>query len=123
MSFECDPIAVAEMLVHECAHHYFHLSSRLEPVDDGTDHSLYFSPVKNTGRPIDKILLAYHAFANVLIFYRTCLASDIQDHGYCRRNATELVPQLKQLESALRETTALTETGNSLWLPLAERTG
>ena len=109
------------MLVHECSHQYYHLLTRLGPVDDGSDTTLAYSPVKNTGRPISMILLAYHAFANVELFYRHCQAAGLEDEGYCANNQEGLKPQLEQLEQALSATDALTELGQALWEPLAER--
>lgn len=121
LSFPCEPAALAEMLVHECSHQYFHQIRALGGVDDGSDDELHYSPVKQTGRPIRKILLAYHAFANVLLMYRRFLAGKVADDGYCQRNLDDLVPQLQQMESALRSTTALTASGRALFEPLAER--
>src|SRR5437660_1381825 len=41
-------MSLAETLVHEASHQYFYLLSRLEPVDDGTDKNLYYSPFAGT---------------------------------------------------------------------------
>jgi hypothetical protein len=121
LSFDCGPFAIAEMLIHECAHQYFFLLARTGPVEDGTDPKLYYSPLKDTGRPIQMILTGYHAFANILLFYRACQTAKIRDNGYCARNEAALVPQLRQLEDALRQSKALTQVGQSLWFPLAAR--
>ena len=118
VSYPAPPAALAEMLVHECSHLTFQIVTRLGDVDDGTDQTLYYSPVKQTGRPIDRILLAYHAFANLVLFYRTCLASGIDDDGYCERNEKATLPQLEMLEEALGTTTALTPIGRALFEPL-----
>lgn len=120
ISYPAPPAAVAEMLVHECSHLTFQILTRLGDVDDGTDSTLYYSPVKQTGRPISRILLAYHAFANVLLFYRFCLGSGIDDDGYCERNERATIPQLEQLEEALERTNALTQFGRALYEPLRE---
>ncbi|MEO1367644.1 MAG: HEXXH motif-containing putative peptide modification protein, partial [Acidobacteriota bacterium] len=112
--------ALAEILVHECSHQYFQQLRWLSPLHDRNDPTEYFSPVKGRPRPIDKILLAYHAFANVLIMNRTLL-----DRGaggdYCRRNQEELVDQLSTLELALEGSSALTESGRALFEPLVPR--
>jgi HEXXH motif-containing protein len=122
LSFGGDPMALAEMLVHEGTHQYFYLATRLGPIDDGSDPTLYYSPVKRCGRPIHFITLAYHAFANVMLFYRECQDRGFDTpEGYVRRNVDELVPQLRQLQDALETTKALTVVGRSLWEPLAER--
>lgn len=121
MSFPASPVQHAEMLVHEATHQYFYLLSRLGPIVDPRHTAQYYSPVKRTKRPLDRILLAYHAFANVLLFYRACLRRGIRDKGYCRRNEATTIPQLMELDRILRSTTALTPLGHALWQPLAAR--
>jgi HEXXH motif-containing protein len=119
-SFNCTPPALAEMLVHESTHQYFHMVTRLGPVDDGSDQNYYYSPIKRMDRKIYYILLAYHAFANVVLFCRECLQAGYADEdGYFAKNEVQLMPQLMQLEAALRKTQALTPLGRSLWEPLA----
>lgn len=116
--------ALAEMLVHETTHLYFHLLTRVRPVHDGSDPKEYYSPIKRRGRPIHFILVAYHAFANVLLFYRLCLESGYADpDGYVARNERELVPQLRQLDDALNTTKALTPIGRAMWEPLTSLIG
>jgi HEXXH motif-containing protein len=119
VSFPASAAAHAEMLVHECSHLNYQILARLGEVDDGSDNALYFSPVKQMGRRIDRILLAYHAFANVMLFYRDCLAANIRDEGYCERNEKATMPQLKMLDEALQATRALTPLGRALYEPLA----
>jgi hypothetical protein len=113
---------LAEMLVHESAHQYYYLVTRLQPVDDGSDLTLYYSPIKACGRPIHYIHLAYHAFANVLLLGRVSAANGFPDPTrHFARNEEQLLPQLEQLEKALNETDALTTVGFALWQPLSER--
>ena len=121
VSFPARREALAEMLVHEASHQYFRLATHFQDVDDGTDDQLYYSPVKGTGRPIRFILMAYHAFANVLLYYRACRAVGAGFQDYFDENEESLVPELRQLESALRETRALTPAGHALWRPLSKR--
>lgn len=120
VSFPAPAAALAEMLVHESSHLTYQIATRLGDVDDGSDQALYFSPVKQTGRPIDRILLAYHAFANVLLFYRDCQATGIDDDGYCERNERATIPQLELLEEPLLKTKALTPIGRALFHPLRD---
>jgi HEXXH motif-containing protein len=108
------------MLIHEATHQYFHLLARYGALDDGTGE-MYFSPIKGTERPVNMILLAYHAFGNVLLFYRLCRRKRLKDAGYCRKNELQLLPQLRKLEEALVHTNALTPLGEALWRPLAVR--
>jgi HEXXH motif-containing protein len=54
------------MLIHECSHQYFHMLQWCTGiVKEGAPP--VFSVVKDTRRPLDKVLLAHHAFANVLL--------------------------------------------------------
>ena len=121
VSFPSKPIMVAEMLVHEASHQYFHIATRFRPVHDRSDRRLYHSPVKGESRPIDAILLAFHAFANVLLFYRSCIESGVEDQGYCERSATRHRSELEPMLDYLRLPNSLTETGRLLWEPLASR--
>ena len=120
MSIRNGPVALAEMLVHETTHQYYYLVTRLGPVDDGRDPELYYSPAKQRGRPIHYILIAYHAFANVLLFSQQCLMNGYDDpDGYLHRNVAALSEWMVHFETALRATRALTPLGKALWLPLA----
>lgn len=120
ISFRVGPVQLAEMLVHETTHQYYYLLSRYGPVDDGGDQQLYYSPAKECGRPIHYILIAYHAFANVLLFSRRCLAGTNEDKdGYLRHNVNVLSGWMQSFERALQRTRALTDVGRALWLPLA----
>lgn len=118
-SFPVEPVAFAEVLVHECSHQYLNWLSRLGPLVSGSDTTLYFSPVKQQPRSLINILVAYHAFANVLIFYRLCLASGLADGGYSSSHERKLIPQLEELEVPLRTTGGLTPLGDALWRPAA----
>lgn len=121
-SINCSVEAYAEMLVHESSHQYLYLLTRLGPVDDGSDEKGYYSPIKERDRPIGYILIAFHAFANVLLFGRDCLKNTTGlDADYFLQNEDFLLPRLKILEDGLASTNALTDIGYSLWQPLSER--
>ena len=107
----------AEMLVHEAAHQYFLLISRLGPVDDGTDAALYYSPLVGRERPLNRVLFAFHACANILAYYRMCQAAGAPDQDYFARNESVVVDQLKQLSAPLRGNHALTTVGKALFEP------
>ncbi len=117
MTAVLEPLQLCEMLVHEVSHQHYFLGLMVSPVHDGSDETLYYSPLKRRGRPIDKILLGYHAFANVVLFYRACRARGIETHV----EEAKILPELAELEAPLRETRALTELGRAIWEPLAER--
>ncbi len=116
-----DPVAIAEILVHEAAHQYYYLLCRLGPVDDSTDNHQYYSPLVRTKRPIDRILLAYHAVGNIILFARL-----LKDHGasqaetFSPEQESKLYDELEQLEGPLRDNRALTIVGRAILNPLIE---
>jgi HEXXH motif-containing protein len=120
-SVNTSALRLAELLVHEGTHQYFHNLTGLGRVDDGSDQELYYSPVVRTQRPIDRILIAYHAFANILLFYRLCLENGIPDSQRCEREIALSLAQLEMLARPLRQTRALTPIGQAMFLPLDER--
>ena len=121
ISYPHAPIDISEILVHESAHQYFYLLERLGPVDDGSDTNLYYSPPIRTNRPLSRILMAYHALANVWLLYQQTKSSNIDDGGYVAANESELVEALKILDKPLNGNSALTEIGRGLYLPLANK--
>lgn len=121
MSYDERAIVLAEMLVHEGTHQYMNLLCRLGDIDDGSDTKLYYSPVRRTDRPLSAIVVAYHAFANVLLLYRLCQQSGADDGGYCTTEEVKLIPQLRELEQVLTQADALTDIGRALYEPLVPR--
>lgn len=112
-----DPLVIGEMMVHEASHQYFHSVTSLEDVADLTDPTTYYSPFVRRQRTIDRLLLAYHAFANVYLYYRECGAS--QDH-HERASAERrtVYKDLSVVEETLMTSDKLTPTGRALIEPL-----
>lgn len=111
----------ADTLVHESAHQYFNLLNRVGDVDDGSDRDLYWSPPVRTERPLSKILIAYHAFANVELFYRAVIEAGRDPDGSVARCLPDVADMVDQLDGPLRENPALTALGRALYEPLATR--
>jgi len=120
LSLPNPPSAVAEMFVHEASHQYFHILAAVEPVDDGSDPSLYFSPPVGRERPLSRILVAFHAFANVALFYDECRRLGL-DAVPSSARLESLLPMLNVLERPLRGNEALTVSGRALFYPLCDR--
>jgi hypothetical protein len=120
-SWSTNPITIAEMLVHESSHQYFHLLSRMGDVDDGTDVREYFSPAVQRNRPLSRILIGYHAFANVLLLYQSLLRNGLAEDPYCRAMERRLCADVGALELPLHDNPALTDIGRDLIRPLAEQ--
>jgi hypothetical protein len=54
------------MLIHECSHLYFHLVENTLPIVT-SDAPEFYSPLKQCHRSLDRLLLGYHAFGNMLL--------------------------------------------------------
>jgi len=113
-------LSVAEMLIHEASHQYLELLNKLGPTVDPGHTKLYYSPVKQCDRPLHKILLAYHAFANVMLFYRGVAECGLADSRF-EKFQTVLNDELRQLEHALLENDAILPIGRALVEPLIKR--
>lgn len=120
LSFPVPAVELAETLAHEASHHHFLALERLTPLHDGTDTSEYFSPIKQKGRPIDRILYAFHAFANAAIYHRNLVRSRPEYYELNGRTLDESLERIRIHDGYLAETRALTEAGTALWKPLSE---
>jgi hypothetical protein len=113
-------LSLSEMLIHEASHQYLELLTKLGPTVDPQHKKLYYSPVKQCDRPLHKILLAYHAFANVMLFYRDAAACGLAD-SYFKNLQNVLNDELNQLEQPLIKNEAILPIGKALIEPLIER--
>lgn len=120
-----EPEGIAEMLVHEVSHQYHSLLEKIGPTtsDDkeGRNRKLYYSPFTKSERPLDRLLVAYHAFANVELFYRALIASGTCSEGQCSKLTKGLSDQIDDVERVLKASIELTPIGRALFDPLYER--
>lgn len=116
-------LVFGENLVHEASHQYYHLARRLQPVDDGSDQTLYYSPAVKRPRPLDRLLLAFHAFGNVALYYDQVAEVDGALADECRRQVARLVRPLEELREPLLGNPALTPMGRALVGPLNDELG
>jgi HEXXH motif-containing protein len=113
--------AVAEMLVHESCHQYLYVAKRLGDLVTGTDSELYYSPAVARPRPLDKVLLAYHAFANVLLLYEALRRSPGGEALSVDDAIAKMRADVDVLEAPLRDNEGLSNLGLALAEPLMER--
>jgi len=118
-----EPLPVAELLAHEATHQYMNVLAKLEPLDDGSDERLYWSPAVQARRPVAKIVAAFHAFGNVLLFYRTCREAGLANGAECLRQERLLGGWMDDLVPPIQDNPALTATGNALCRPLLAALG
>lgn len=114
MSLPEEGLLVAENLVHEASHQYYHLARRLGPVVTGEDTDLYYSPAVGRTRPLDRLLLAFHAFGNVSLFYNRLRLADTAFEHQCDTKLQALRIELEQLREPMIGNPTLTPLGRSL---------
>jgi HEXXH motif-containing protein len=112
-----------ESLIHECTHQYYYMVSILTPIKrDANDTSLYYSPIIFKHRPIDRILLAYHATANILFFLevlQVACPALARMTGIRIALHRQICGQL--LETLLANAGALSESANEFWAGSTEQ--
>ena len=113
-----DQLAIAEMLIHEASHQYYYLLSRLGAMDDGSDHKLYLNPFINALRPLARIVLGYHAFANVWMFYKTSIDVGFGQVDRCAHQMDTIMKRLENMQDIVDGNAALTPIGKALVEPL-----
>lgn len=118
VSAEPSAPGMAEMLVHEASHQHLYALGRLGPfLENPEDRG--WSPLKGEARPLEKILLGFHAFANIALLHRA-LAREPGTGDYLADEGPELARQCAELWSTLHERASLTELGDAVVRPLAE---
>jgi HEXXH motif-containing protein len=122
ISFPLGPLLTAELLVHETSHNYYHCAQlAAEPCND-KDTALYPSPYVQMDRPIDRILIAFHAFANIVLLYRTMLAAGLEEQSDAAEAAiTGHLPILTRFSEVLTQSPGLTAVGRAIFEPLRDR--
>lgn len=108
------PLDVGEVLIHECAHQHFHLASRVAPMKAPGESGRYFSPPVGRERPLDMILIAYHAFANVLVYYEKAFDMSLGDAVAWNRY-NNFRDQVAVLEGHLLGNPGLSELGRTIF--------
>jgi HEXXH motif-containing protein len=121
MSFPASPLKTAETLVHECAHQHYHLAEEWFRLANGRDERSYYSVYVRKERPIDRVLIAFHAFANVVLFHRACIAANAPFADACASIVAENEPHLAEFKTFLGGSNGLTKAGRAIWEPVMAR--
>jgi hypothetical protein len=111
-SFPIRPLGLAESLVHEASHQYFHIAELDTLMSNGQDTRLYLNPYTHKERPIGRILLAFHAFANVALLYRACLEGGVLE---AKKELEVHLESGEGFDAALRGSDGLTPSGRVLY--------
>ena len=117
------PIDMAETLVHEASHQWFHMLNRsfrlVQPADR---ERLVWSPVKQCERPLPRILLSFHAFGNIALFFTDLWRAGLLDRAEYDFHMSDLRSWLPEMSQTL-ERAALTNDGERLWRALYAHVG
>jgi HEXXH motif-containing protein len=121
LSHEAAELQLADFLAHEATHQYFYMLQPMRRMDNGSDDQLYLNPIINAYRRIDYMALAFHAFANDVLFCRDYLKTGPDPANYCTYREMTLMEALAPFRELLARTRALTDVGRGLVDPLLER--
>jgi HEXXH motif-containing protein len=113
-----DPLLLGEMLVHEASHQYYFIATRHGPVVDPGDEQQFYSPFASRFRPLERIVLGFHAFANVYLYYSTMLKSGAGRQDFCAEQMAKCHVDLAQVITLIKETDKLTDIGCAIAYPL-----
>jgi hypothetical protein len=112
---------VAEMLIHEASHQHFFLAKHLGRMDDGSDRTEYYSPMVDSGRQLEKILLAFHALGNMAMLHAAAIRDGAASSDFSKERMREISRRLDKVQPVLHGSVALTGLGRCIYGPLAER--
>jgi HEXXH motif-containing protein len=111
-----------EMLTHECSHQVYQLASWFARMDLPDAPEVY-SVLKERSRPLERLLLGFHAFGNCVLMYdalRQRNAPVDQDELPGRISSARLLVDSLHEEVAPR-ISFLSPAGQAIYKPLADR--
>jgi HEXXH motif-containing protein len=123
LSIPDDPMRIGEFLVHESSHIHLNMEEAMAPLYNGRDERLYWSPARREERPLFGIMLAYHAFGNMILYYRDIKANDNREIEHRDAAISEIMPQIVTLYEHLRASDGLTAGGAMIRDELARALG
>ena len=104
---------LATLMVHESAHQYLHQYHAAIPVADVHDTRRYYSPFRQTERPLYGILLALHAAVNILAFVEAAIPHR-PDSEFLAQERLDLQDAIEQMLNSIGSAPALTESGRRI---------
>lgn len=104
---------LATLMVHESAHQYLHQYHAAIPVADMDDTRRYYSPFRQTERPLYGILLALHAAVNILAFVEAAIPHR-PDSGFLAQERLDLREAIGQMLGSMGSAPGLTESGERI---------
>ncbi|WP_426106427.1 aKG-HExxH-type peptide beta-hydroxylase [Massilia sp. TSP1-1-2] len=103
---------LAEVIVHEMSHQHFMLADAVVPlVKAGRNQEIYFSSFKGKNRNIEKILLTFHAVANMVLFWHDFITNTGDADPANRDQMALMLKHGHGLVKVLRTSDDMTEAG------------
>lgn len=116
-----NPVDIIEILVHEAAHQYIHLMRKFSPLHNSGHDKLYYSPIVGRDRPINKILIAFHAIANQLIVLDELNRLKLPHPDLSEHRFLEVADMCKAYTEILNSSSGLSDLGARLYKNLEAR--
>jgi HEXXH motif-containing protein len=119
-----DRLHIAELLVHEAAHQHFHMARLLGAfTTPAASDRLCFSALNGRQRPVERVLLAYHAVGNIFHFLNLLSHTSLRWRDDAIERLHALNPTALHLRTTLNDNCSLlTESGNMILSLLNEQT-
>ncbi len=112
---------LSEVFVHEMSHqHYFLINSIVPLTNKNAREEIYFSSLKGRKRNLDKILMTYHATANMVLFWHDVIVGMGAETSANLREREVMVRHTRGLAEILTTAEDLTEAGKALFLAQGE---
>jgi len=112
-----DSATLGELLVHEASHQLLHLVEPVVAISNGYDTHQYFSPFARADRDVRRMLLGFHAFANIAAYYLRIGGNDAD------KWLAQWFPALERSHRAIAMSKGLTPHGRALFEPVASLIG
>lgn len=107
---------LAEVIVHEMSHQHFMLADAVVPlIQKGRNEEIYFSTFKGKHRNLEKILLTFHACANMVLFWHDFITRSGDREPRNREQMELMLFHTRGLVKILDTTTDLTEAGTGMY--------
>lgn len=106
--------SIAEVIVHEVSHQNFLLLNAVYPLARDQEGESFYSSLKGADRPLTRVLLAYHAAANMALFWDD-LSKRVALREYYLAEQIEMNRHVDSLAAELARATGLTEAGRTLF--------
>lgn len=102
--------STAEVIVHEMSHQNFLLLNSVFPLCVDHADDLIYSALKGRKRPLSRVLFAYHAAANMALFWDD-LAAKKPLHPYYEEERQAMYRHARSLSDGIAKARGLTEAG------------